>query len=330
MSYKILDNSVSKDVINKIVNHPLQSYEWGEARKAMGMQVIRIGEIINDTLVNCFTMSLHKIPHTKYLIGYIPRSIIPSEDLLKFIKELKLKFNLIFVKFEPNADYGDSISKKLVRSPHPLFPDWTQILPLGDSAEELLKKMKPKTRYNIKIAIKNGVTVAEESDIEGYSSFEKLYFDTVNRQTYHGHNREYHKTVFTKMRDGEIAHILVARYKNEPLAAYELFLFKNKLYYPYGGSSVKHKNTMASNLLMFEAIKYGINNGATEFDMWGSAPPNFSKKTSWSGFTKFKEGYGTEYKRFIGSYDLVLNSKAYLLYSFIYFIRDLLLRLRVL
>jgi lipid II:glycine glycyltransferase (peptidoglycan interpeptide bridge formation enzyme) len=330
MSYKILDNTVSKELINKVINHPLQSYEWGEARKAMGIEIIRIGEMLNNVLINCFTMSLHKIPHTNYLVGYIPRSIIPSEDLLKFIKELKSKINLIFVKFEPNADYGEAISKKLVSSPHPLFPDWTQILPLNHNTEELLKKMKSKTRYNIKIAIKNGVTVAEETDNEGYTSFEKLYFDTVNRQTYHGHNREYHRIVFTKMREGAIAHILVARYKNEPLAAYELFLFKDKLYYPYGGSSANHKNTMASNLLMFEAIKFGIKNGATEFDMWGSAPPNFSKKTSWSGFTRFKEGYGTQYKRFIGSYDLILNSKMYLLYSFFYFIRDLLLRLRIL
>jgi len=328
MTYQILNNNISDTEINELATHPLQSYQWGEARKKMGTDILRIGNFVNKKLTEVFTISIHKIPYTGYKIGYVPRSKMPSEVFLFFLKELKNKYNFVFIKFEPDEELGVEIPKSLTRSLHPLFPEWTQVIDLSKSQEELLKKMKPKTRYNIKVALKNNIKVKEETNQTGYNFFEKLYFETVKRQTYHGHQKKFHRIVFSEMKNG-IAHLLIAKYKNTPLSAYELFLFKNKLYYPYGGSSRLHKNFMASNLLMWEAIKFGKSKGALEFDMWGSLPPDFSGSLSWSGFSKFKAGYGTRYKKFAGSFDFVLNPVLYKIYSFAYFIRNLLLKLRV-
>ena len=36
-----------------------------------------------------------------------------------------------------------------------------------------------------------------------------------------------------------------------------MFVYKNTLYYPYGASTNLYKETMASNLMMWEAIKFG-------------------------------------------------------------------------
>jgi lipid II:glycine glycyltransferase (peptidoglycan interpeptide bridge formation enzyme) len=331
MIIKELPISVDPSIVNNVVSHPLQSYQWGQARQKMGVMTIRIGifEEISNVLKDVITVTVHNIPHTKYHIGYIPRSKAPSSYLITYLKSLKKELNLIFVKFEPDEVFGSEIDKELTKSRHPLFPNWTQTLSLLNSKEEILKKMKPKTRYNIKIAQKNNVTVSEESNDLGYLIFQKLYFETVKRQTYHGHGELYHKKVWDNMKNG-IAHIMIAKYKDEPLSAYELFLFKDKLYYPYGGSSLSHKNLMASNLLMWEAILFGKKNGATEFDMWGSLPPNYNKNKEWAGFTKFKEGYGTNFKQFVGSFDLILNPVAYNIYNTAYFLRDILLRSRVL
>ena len=63
----------------------------------------------------------------------------------------------------------------VVKSAHPLFPDWTQKVDLKKSEEDLLKKMKSKTRYNIRLAKKKGVTVKEMTNDKGYSIFEELY-----------------------------------------------------------------------------------------------------------------------------------------------------------
>ncbi len=328
MDYQIIPDTFDKEQFNNAAHHPLQSWQWGEARKRTGNAIIRIGGYENKQLKEVVTMSLHPIPKFPFKVGYVPRSRLPTDALVSFMKALGAKHNLIFVKFEPDVSFDEYQKKNnrlLTSSPHPLFPAWTQILDLTKSEEELMKNMKSKTRYNIRYAQKNGVTVREQSTDEGFKIFSHLYFDTVKRQTYYGHNRQYHENVWKAMKEG-IAHILIASYKDEPLAAYELFLFDNKLYYPYGGSSDNYRNLMASNLIMWEAIRFGKKMGATSFDMWGSLPPDYDRSKSWAGFTRFKEGYGTTFFRFAGSYDIVIHPLLYRAYNMVYAIRDLILK----
>ncbi len=326
----LIDDSFDKNLWNSVAPHPLQSWQWGEARKATGIEVVRLAQY-NDSkkLKHVFTLTLHKLPYTSYKIGYIPRSTFPTQELCDFL--MHNLHNTIFVKFEPDSPSHQNLTPNtyhLTPSPHPLFPQWTQVIDLTKSELDLLAGMKPKTRYNIRLAQKKGVVVKEMSDDQGFEIFSKLYFETCRRQRYHGHNPEYHKVVWNHLKDG-VAHILISFLGNEPLAAYELFHFHNRLYYPYGGSSDKHRNVMAPNLLMWEAIKLGKNLGAKEFDLWGSQAPEQGEDNneSWSGFTRFKEGYGTTYIEKPISMDLVLNSTLYRLYNLTYQVRKTLLKL---
>ena len=95
------------------------------------------------------------------------------------------------------------------------------------------------------------------------------------------------------------------------LVAWILFVFHDTLYYPYGASSDKFRNTMASNLIMWEAIKFGKKMGLKKIDMWGALGPNPDKNDPWYGFHRFKEGYGATLTEFAGSYDLVINPLLY-------------------
>lgn len=312
---------IDKAFQNSLANHPLQTWEWGEARKKMGIRVEKFVE--NDSI---FQMTIHPIPHLPFSIGYIPRSIFPSESVQQKLYEFGKKNNLIFIKFEPYSEYrndlpSSTLNFKLLKSSHPLFPEWTQTLDISPSEEELLKKMKPKTRYNIRLAEKKGVQVRQMDTDEGFSIFSKLYFETCKRQNYHGHTPEYHKAIWDSMRES-CGHILVSFYNDVPLGAYELYCFKERLYYVYGGSSTEHKQVMAPNLLMWEAIKFGKNCGAKTFDMWGSLPPQYPQNHAWAGFTRFKEGYGTEFTHLSQSFDIVVNPFMYKLYSLAYSIRE--------
>ena len=191
---------------------------------------------------------------------------------------------------------------------------------LLQSDEDLLKNMKSKTRYNIRIAEKKGVKITEESNDKGYSDFSDLYFKTTSRQDYRGHDQSYHKTVWNELKNS-VAHILIARFNHKPLAAYELFRFKNRLYYPYGGSSHEHRDVMSSNLLMWEAIKFAKNKGCKYFDMWGAASPNAPTNDVYAGFTRFKEGYNGRFVEWSGSWDLVINYRNYAIYTILHKIR---------
>ena len=337
--------------------HPLQSKDWEQARKKMGIETLRLEN---------YLLTVHKIPFTKYKIGYLARSTMPSKKILEKLYDFGRKNNVIFIKIEPyspcviptpssvipsgalnqtvqggarNLDAEGVVNKRnyasidfsprrggvrndkrLIMSSHPLFPSWTQILDLTKSEEELLKSFHSKTRYNIRLAQKKGVTVKEESNEKGFKIFAKLYFETCKRQRYFGHDYRYHRIVWDNLKN-KIAHILIAYYNDVPLAAYELWYLYGIIYYVYGGTSEQYRNLMASNLLMWEAIKLGKRLGAKKFDMWGSLPQNYNYNHPWSGFTRFKEGYGTKFVKMVGSYDLVIHPLFYQLYNIIYFFR---------
>jgi lipid II:glycine glycyltransferase (peptidoglycan interpeptide bridge formation enzyme) len=112
------------------------------------------------------------------------------------------------------------------------------------------------------------------------------------------------------------------------LVAWILFVFHDYLYYPYGASSTKFKNTMASNLIMWEAIKYGKKLGLKYFDMWGALGHDPDPKDPWFGFHRFKEGYGPIHTEFAGSFDLVINPFAYQFYKIADKVRWLYLRIK--
>ncbi len=298
-----------------MTDHPLQSKEWEKAREKMGIETKRL---------NGFLLTLHKIPFTKFKVGYLPRSPMPNKQTLKKFYEFGGKNNIIFIKIEP---YSPLAKRNLIKSPHPLFPSWTQILDLNKSEDELLKNMHPKTRYNIRLAEKKGVVIKEESNDKGFEIFSRLYFETTKRQKYFGHDEKYHKIVWDNLKN-KIAHILIAYYQNIPLAAYELWYWDGIIYYVYGGTSEQHRNLMASNLLMWESIKLGKKLGAKKFDMWGSLPPDYDQSHAWSGFTRFKSGYGTKFVEMVGSYDLVINPFLYKLYNLLYSLRETYLRFK--
>ena len=325
----IFDQKIAEQWNKKAIN-PLQSWEWGEARKKMGIKLVRLGEFHQNQLTNVFQLTLHQIPATQLYIGYLPRSVFPNPEVLDMIKKIGQANNCIFIKIEPYetaVNLKNKISNlhllhpQLKLSPHALFPSFTQILDLKSDKEVLLKKMKAKTRYNIKLAQKKGVVVKEATNTQGFAIFSQLYFATCQRQHYRGHNLNYHQIIFEHLKKN-IAHILIAYYNETALAAYELFHFNNRLYYVYGGTCNQYRNLMGANLLMWETILLGQKLKAEYLDMWGSLPPRYNPNHPWAGFTRFKEGYGSEYLELCPSMDLVIKPLEYRLYNLAYQIRS--------
>lgn len=307
-----------KSQYNKLVTHVIQSWEWGEFRKEMGLPVLRYGIFDNGKLKTAFQLTLHSIPFTSKVVGYLPKGPFPDKQFADALKEISKKYNCAFIKIEPDIEI-DNAQLKIDNSFHvslkPLFTKYNFILDLTKSEEELLKNMHQKTRYNIRVAQKHGVKVEEKTDEKAFETYLKLYFETTKRQGYHGHNEGYHRKAWEKLRAADMARILIASFKNEPLTAWMLINFKDTLYYPYGGSSKTHPEVMANNLVAWEAIKLGKKLGLKQFDMWGALGPNADPKDPWFGFHKFKQGYGGQLVEYIGTYDLVFNWPIYLAFT---------------
>lgn len=325
---------------NKVVTHPLQSYEWGEFREKTGVKVIRRGLIQNDKLVDAFTITIHPIPHTPFNIGYLPKGSLPTNNLIQELKKIGKEEKCIFIQCEPNiiasTNAKEEITKLQLRpSAHPLFTKYTFVLDLTPSEDELFKNLHSKTRYNIKIAQKHGVTVQEKNTDDAFSQYQKLTDETTRRQGFFAHTPSYHKTQWQTLPHESLppfttlsSHLLLANYNKKTLAAWILFIFKDTLYYPYGASSSEHREVMASNLIMWEVIKLGKKLGLKKFDMWGALGPDPDTTDSWYGFHRFKQGYRPEHVEFIGSYDLVIYPALYACFIILDKIRWLILKFK--
>ncbi|MBI3109660.1 peptidoglycan bridge formation glycyltransferase FemA/FemB family protein [Candidatus Daviesbacteria bacterium] len=313
----ITDNQKAK--YNKLVSHVMQSWEWGEFRKSLGVPILRYGLYKNGKLQKAFHLTLHKIPFIIQYVGYLPKGGEPDKDLAEALKKIGKEQNCAFIKIEPNVQNSEFRiqNSEFKKSPKPLFTKYNFIIDLTKSEEELLQNMHPKTRYNIRVAQKHGVKVEERTDDKAFEIYLKLYFETTRRQGYHGHNKEYHRKVWQILKDANMARLLIAFHKDEPLTAWMLLNFKDTLYYPYGGSSKNHPEVMANNLVAWEAIKLGKKMGLKKFDMWGALGPNTNASDPWYGFHKFKQGYGGRLVEYIGTFDLVLHWPIYLVFTFI-------------
>ncbi|MBI4079396.1 MAG: peptidoglycan bridge formation glycyltransferase FemA/FemB family protein [Candidatus Levybacteria bacterium] len=326
---------MNSSTFNKTAAHPLQSFEWGEFRKKTGVKVI---------LGDSFQLTIHKIPHTPWNIGYLPKSAIPTKKQISELIRIGREEHCVFIQLEPNVDkesnYELGIRNYDIRpAAHPLFTRYTFVLDLTKSEDELLKAMHPKTRYNIRVAQKHGVEVVEDNSDKAFREYLKLTEETTNRQKFYAHTKRYHEKMWETLKISNFkfqisnsqrltAHLLTAKYKNKTLVAWILFVFKDTLYYPYGASSNEHREVMASNLVMWEAIKFGKKLGLKKFDMWGALGPNPDKNDKWYGFHRFKEGYGGRHVGFIGSYDLVINPFLYEIYKVTDTLRWFLLKLK--
>lgn len=317
----IQDNQ--KNEYNSLVTHVMQSWQWGEFRKSLGIPLYRYGIFENGKLTIAFQLTLHQIPLTNKYVGYLPKGPFPDKNLAEALKEISKKHSCSFIKIEPNviASGAPIASRTLDRnfrvSLKPLFTKHNFVIDLTKSEEELLRSMHPKTRYNIKIAQKHQVIVEERADDKALEIYLKLYFETTKRQGYHGHNENYHKAVWKVLSDAKMARFLIAFYRGKPLTAWMMINFKNKLYYPYGGSSIENREVMANNLVAWEAIKLGKKLKLKEFDMWGALGPTPNPKDPWIGFHRFKSGYGGELIEYIGTYDLISDLPTYILFNFI-------------
>ncbi len=321
--------NINPNSFNDSTNHPLQSFEWGEFRERLGTTVIRIKDDTKNS--KSISMSVHKIPHTPFFIGYIPKSHALSSDELKRVAEIAKNQKIVFVQLEPNltidnkSDFEKQIklSKLAIRpSAHPLFTKYTFVLNLAQPEEELLKNMHSKTRYNIKVAQKHGVVVKENNSAKAFKEYLRLTEETTRRQQFYAHTPHYHTVLWETLghtrnesdKNTLTSHLFTATYKNKILTAWLVFIFKDTLYYPYGASSTEFRNVMASNLIMWEVIKFGKLHRLKSFDMWGALGPDADPHDPWYGFHKFKQGYGPVLTEFVGSYDLIINPTLYKIY----------------
>ncbi|GAB4474472.1 MAG: peptidoglycan bridge formation glycyltransferase FemA/FemB family protein [Anaerolineales bacterium] len=211
----------------------------------------------------------------------------------------------------------------------------TMVLDLTSTEDELLRRMKQKTRYNIRLAERKGVKV-REGTTDDLALLYRMYHETSRRDGFIVRDEEYYTMVwetFLKQRlfpdDGNsssnhrenhllsyepFARALIAEYDGEPVAGMVLFIFRDKAWYMYGMSTDRHRDKMPNYLLHWRAIQVLRQLGVRDYDLWG-APDRFDVSDPMYGVYRFKAGFGAEIVQHIGAWDFPLSVVKYRLYQ---------------
>lgn len=302
--------------------HLLQTGEWGELKSAFGWEPVRvISENIGVQIL------FRKLP-LGFTVGYIPKaengdqSSVISNQFWKEIDSVCKSHRAIFLKIEPdlwNDQQPETWNLKLETSPHNIQPPRTIIINIKNDEDSILAKMKQKTRYNIRLAEKKGVTVRAWDDIE---SFHKMMLATGGRDGFGVHSLEYYKRAHELLQPKGLGEILVAEYEGKPLAALFVARNGNRAYYLYGASTDEERNRMPTYLLQWEAMKWAKARGCEEYDLWGVPDENEATLEAsfetrhdglW-GVYRFKRGFGGEVRRAAQAMDRVYNPFLYWAY----------------
>ena len=191
----------------------------------------------------------------------------------------------------------------------------TILIDLKPSEEEILARMKQKTRYNIRLAEKKGVTLRIGAQ-DDFGLLYKMYAETSVRDGFVIRDEGYYKSVWKLFMDTKepTCEPLIAEVDGEPVAAIFVFYFAEQAYYVYGMSRNVHREKMPTYLLQWEAMKRARARGCSIYDLWG-APEVFDESDSMWGVYRFKEGLGGTVVRTLGAWDYAPNPLWYRLYS---------------
>jgi len=292
--------------------HLLQTGEWGELKSRFGWEPVRI---VNGE--EGVQILFRKLP-LGFTIGYIPKPVISnqsiSDQFWEEIDEMCRRHRAIFLKLEPDS-WNFEITLYLpsfILSKHNIQPPRTMIIDLSGNEEEILARMKQKTRYNIRLAMKKGVTVRAWDDVE---SFHKMMLVTGDRDRFGVHSLEYYRCAYELFHPTGMCELLVAEYEGRPLAALMVLARGRRAWYFYGASTDEERNRMPTYLLQWEAVKWAKARGCEEYDLWGvpdedeaTLEANFENRQDglW-GVYRFKRGFGGELKRVAQALDRVYN-----------------------
>ena len=208
---------------------------------------------------------------------------------------------------------------QLVGSGRNVQPRRTLVVDLRRTEDAILGTMKPKCRYNIRLAGKKGVSVEPWSDLGGFHRMLKL---TGKRDSFAVHSEEYYRRAYELFYPGGMCELLVARFSGMPLAALMVFASGPRAWYVYGGSTDAERDRMPNYLLQWEAMRWAKEQGCEEYDLWGVPDEEETKLESefeprhdglW-GVYRFKRGFGGELRRAAPAVDRVYQPWLYPLY----------------
>ena len=305
--------------------HVLQTSHWAALKAPYWNASHHLWGSLNQpqAAATVLTRSWGRLP---LRIQYVPKGPLAVADLdqwlalLTWLENHAKRSGAIFLKIDPDVDAESELGRTLVEQLQ--MRGWifsadqvqfrnTMLSDLTLDEETLLAGMKQKTRYNIRLAGRRGVQVGLSADFE---TFYDLYAETAARDGFLIRPRDYYLAVMTRMQKNGLGQLLLANVAGEIVSGVFLFRLGPTAWYFYGASSDSHRRDMPAYLLQWEAMRWAKAQGCTTYDWWG-APDELGEEDRMWGVYRFKQGFGGQFRRWIGAWDFTPRPRLYRTYT---------------
>lgn len=308
-----------------------QSLEWAKVKESWKNEVI-LAEDENGDIIGSLSVLIRKIP-VFGTIMYSSRGpvcdindISVMKQLTDGARELAKKYKAIVLRIEPDIESSDELFRSVVTNlgykikddaknfREEIQPRYVFRLDIKDKTEdEVFANFQQKTRYNIRLATKKGVTV-KEGTREDLKDFHRIMVETGSRDGFIIRSLNYFEKMYDNLAPKHMR-LLMAYYEGKPISGVIPIMYGNKTWYLYGASSNSHRNLMPNYLLQWEMIKMAINNGSDIYDLRGVSGVVDESHPQY-GLYRFKKGFGAEFTEFIGEVYIPFKPLRYNMYKF--------------
>ncbi len=314
--------------------HILQTSPWGALKAQFGWEDERVALTDGDRIIAGAQILYRRLPFGLGRLAYVPKGpLVDWADatqvhaLLAALDQAARARGAIALTLEPDlpdeAQHHERLTALGFR-PAPLNsvqPRRTLVVDISGDEETILAAMRQKTRYNVRLAARKGVTVREASEAD-LPTFYALNAATARRDRFGVHEPAYYEAAYHLFVPRGWAQLLLAEVEGEPVAALMVFALGRRAWYFYGASGDAHREKMAPYLLQWEAMRWAKSRGCTEYDLWGvpdedeaTLEAQFEKRQDglW-GVYRFKRGFGGRLVRSIGAWDRIYRPGLYRIY----------------
>jgi lipid II:glycine glycyltransferase (peptidoglycan interpeptide bridge formation enzyme) len=305
--------------------HILQSYAWGEIKRVTGWSPRRLLLEEGEQALAAAMVLRREVPFLRAPVLYVPKGPLLAEEgparleaALELLEEEARRERAIFVKVDPDIAAEDVAALEVFRR-----RSWrrgedvqfrnTLLVDLQADEEALLRRMKPKTRYNIRLAERRGVRV-RAGTADDLPAFYGLYRETGRRDGFLTRPYPYYRQVWQTFLEAGWGRLFLAEHEGEVLAGLFLLRYGPCAWYMYGASAGHKREHMPNHLLQWEAMRWARAAGCTTYDLWG-APEQLHPGDPLWGVYRFKAGFGGRFVARIGAYDFVVRPALYLAFS---------------
>jgi hypothetical protein len=196
-------------------------------------------------------------------------------------------------------------------------PPSTVLVDLLPSEEGILAAMKPKTRYNVRLAARKGVSVSPGTEAD-FDRWYELYRLTSLRDRIAIHAKSYYADLLSHARlyrgAAPCVQLLLARHDGELLAGNIVIFWKDAAVYLTGASANEKRNLMPTYALQWHAMQAARAAGCRVYDLYG-IPPRPDPGHPMYGLYQFKTGFSERVLRRWGTWDVPYRGLPFSLYS---------------